>query len=84
VCPKRRRPSVARVVGGVDPLLHVAARFGEHLAHLAGGGAGDLVLAGGEQVAHAAEDVAAGRGGGALVMRLERDDYQPPQVHAAG
>ena len=39
------------VVGGVDGLLHVAAGFGEDLAHLAGHLAGVLLFALGQELA---------------------------------
>jgi hypothetical protein len=53
-----------RVVRGVDPLLHVAARLLERLPHLARHEVGQLLLALGHQVADAAEHVAARRGRG--------------------
>ena len=68
----------AGVVGGVDALLQVAARLREHLAHLARGGPGDLVLALGEQVAHAAQDVAAG-GGRHAAPRPGRRPWRRPR-----
>src|SRR3989441_1044050 len=51
------------VIRGVDPLLHVAPRLGEHLAHLARHGARDLLLALHQQVAHAVQHLAADRRG---------------------
>ena len=69
-CPRSSRrhgvaeepPALGRgVVRGVDPLLHVAPRLGEHLAHLARHGVGDLFLALDQEVADAAEHVAARR-----------------------
>jgi hypothetical protein len=66
-------PLDRRVVGRVDPLLHVAARLGERLAHLARHEVGDLLLALAQEVADAAEHVAARRGRRA-----------PPHVEAAG
>ena len=50
-----------RVVRRVDAFLHVAARLGERLAHLAGHEVGDLFLARRQQVADAAQHVTAGR-----------------------
>ena len=49
------------VVRRVDPFLHVAARLGERLAHLAGHEVGDLLLSLDQQVADAAQHVAARR-----------------------
>ena len=54
-------PFRRREVRGVDALLHVAARLGERLAHLARHEVGDLVLARRHQVADAPQHVAAGR-----------------------
>ncbi len=64
--PQLRRHGVAeetapfrrRVVRSVDPFLHVAARLGERLAHLARHQVRDLVLSPGEEVADAAKHLA--------------------------
>ena len=53
VSPKSLRPSPRREEGDVDRFLHVAARLGEHLAHLARHLARDLLLV-------AAKDLAGG------------------------
>ena len=58
-----------RVVRGVDALLHVAPRFGQHLAHLARHRVGDGFLALDQEVAHPAQHVAARRRRGARPER---------------
>src|SRR5690606_32274189 len=51
-------PLRGRVIGRVNALLHVAARFFEDLAHLPRHDPGDLLLARGQDVTRAADDVA--------------------------
>ena len=55
--PEEATPFGGRVVRGVDALLHIAARFGERLAHLARHDVGEFFLAGRQQVAHATQYV---------------------------
>ena len=57
VCPDRRRPSPGHEERHVDRFLHVAARFVEDLAHLARHVARERLLALGEQLRGAEEQL---------------------------
>ena len=73
-------PFGRRVVRGVDPFLHVAARLGERLAHLARHQVGDLFLPLRQEVADAAQHVAARGRRRARARARSRAARTPPRA----